>query len=215
VFSPALASAVRHWQAALGLAQTGALGLGAAVFWPGPLRITSVHAFVGSPVMAGQPILDVTGTSQEVSVLLDSALLPLMKVGDGVTVTLPNGTSTVQGSVADVGSVAVPVSSSDAGVGGDARSAIPLTIDLADPASMPNLDGGPVNVSITVQSARNVLAVPVSAPLALAHGGYGIEVLEHQGTRVIPVETGIFDATRVEIRGTAVAEGMLVVVPNP
>src|SRR5207245_6113201 len=75
LFSPALASAVLHWQAALGLAQTGALGLGQAVFWPGPLRITSVHAFVGAPVMAGQPILDMTGTSQEVTVLLDSALL--------------------------------------------------------------------------------------------------------------------------------------------
>ena len=215
LFSPALASAVLHWQAALGLAQTGALGLGQAVFWPGPLRITSVHAFVGAPVMAGQPILDVTGTSQEVTVLLDSALLPLIKVGDAVTVTLPNGTSTVQASVADVGSVAVPVSSPDDRVGGDARSAVPLTIHLADPTSIPNLDGGPVNVSITVQTARNVLAVPVSALLALADGRYGIEVLEHQGTRVIPVETGIFDATRVEIRGTAVAEGMLVVVPNP
>jgi len=165
--------------------------------------------------MAGQPILDVTGTSQEVTVLLDSALLPLIKVGDAVTVTLPNGTSTVQASVADVGSVAVPVSSPDDRVGGDARSAVPLTIHLADPTSIPNLDGGPVNVSITVQTARNVLAVPVSALLALADGRYGIEVLEHQGTRVIPVETGIFDATRVEIRGTALAEGMLVVVPNP
>ena len=89
-----------------------------------------------------------------------------------------------------------------------------MTITPTDPAQLPNLESAPVAVDVTTQSAKGVLAVPVNALLALAGGGYGLEVVDGRGrTRLVPVQTGIFDNSRVQVSGTGLAEGMNVVVP--
>ncbi len=70
-----------------------------------------------------------------------------------------------------------------------------------------------VQVSLTVQSVRNVLAVPVSALLALAGGGYGVEVVHGPGSqRLVGVRTGIFAGGRVQVTGAGIAPGTKVVV---
>jgi hypothetical protein len=89
-----------------------------------------------------------------------------------------------------------------------------VTVTLSDPDAVPNLDQAPVTVDVTTQSARGVLAVPVNALLALAGGGYGLEVIEPNGQhRLVAVQTGIFDSSRVQVSGQGLAEGMTVVVP--
>jgi hypothetical protein len=64
-----------------------------------------------------------------------------------------------------------------------------------------------------VQSARNVLAVPVSALLALAGGGYGLEVVEPSGVhRLVGVTAGLFASGQVQVSGAGVTAGTKVVV---
>ena len=83
--------------------------------------------------------------------------------------------------------------------------------DHPRPATVGDLDGASVSVSIVRRKAENVLAVPVNALLALAEGGYGIEV---DGTgELLPVETGLFADGQVQVTGDGLEPGMKVVVP--
>jgi hypothetical protein len=53
--------------------------------------------------------------------------------------------------------------------------------------------------------------VPVSALLALAEGGYGLEVVRDDGTtKIVRVDTGLFADGKVEVRGAGIGEGTVV-----
>ena len=95
-YSSATAAAVQRWQGARGLPVTGEIPLGAVVFEPGPIRVTSVAASVGA-VVGGGTVLTATSTTPVVAVDLDVSQEYLVKPGDAVTVVLPNGSSTVGG----------------------------------------------------------------------------------------------------------------------
>jgi hypothetical protein len=70
-----------------------------------------------------------------------------------------------------------------------------------------------VQVSLTSQSASNVLAVPIPALLALAEGGYGLEVITPSGHHnLIGVTTGIFTGSQVQVSGPGIEAGTKVVV---
>jgi hypothetical protein len=74
-------------------------------------------------------------------------------------------------------------------------------------------DGVPVQVSLPTQSVSGVLAIPVTALLALAGGGYGVEIVTGPGTdRLVGVQTGIFAGGQVAITGPGIAAGTRVVV---
>ena len=61
------------------------------------------------------------------------------------------------------------------------------------PAATSIPDGMPVTVVITTVAAEGVLAVPVEAVLALAEGGYALEVADGGGaTHLVGVELGVF-----------------------
>ena len=71
-----------------------------------------------------------------------------------------------------------------------------------------------MDVTFVADERKDVLTVPVAALLALAEGGYGVEVVEG-GTRPAScaVETGMFADGRVEVTGDGIAEGMTVGMP--
>jgi hypothetical protein len=73
-----------------------------------------------------------------------------------------------------------------------------------------------VNVSITTESVQNALAVPIDALLALAGGGYAIEVAEGRVHRLEAVSLGLFDDAEglVQVSGQGVSAGQRVVVPK-
>ena len=74
-------------------------------------------------------------------------------------------------------------------------------------------DGEAVQVSLVVQSVRHVLAVPVAALLALAGGGYGLEVVEPSGQhQLIGVRTGVFAGGQVQVSAAGLRSGTRVVV---
>jgi peptidoglycan hydrolase-like protein with peptidoglycan-binding domain len=214
-FSAATASAIDAFQAAHGLNQTGELLLGGVVFSPGPMRVTSVTPTVGATVQAG-PALTATSLSRQVTIELDAAQQSDLKVGDPVTITLPDN-STTPGKVSYVGTVATVPSGSDQGGGGSSSPTIEVDVTPTDPAATGRLDQAPVNVSITTGSVRDALVVPVNALLALASGGYAIEVAGAGGVRhLVGVQLGLFDDADglVQITGSGVAAGARVVVPS-
>jgi membrane fusion protein, multidrug efflux system len=70
-----------------------------------------------------------------------------------------------------------------------------------------------VDVAFTASKRENVLTVPVSALLALAEGGYAVQVVDGGTTRIVGVQTGLFAGGRVEVTGDGLSEGQTVGVP--
>jgi hypothetical protein len=53
--------------------------------------------------------------------------------------------------------------------------------------------------------------VPVSALLALSEGGYGLEVVDDDGTTsIVSVTTGLFADGKVQVEGDGITEGTVV-----
>ncbi len=92
-FSGATAAAIRAFQSARGMPVTGELPLGSVVFAPGPVRVTSVKPEVGASVAPG-PVLGITSTRPQVTIALSAAEQSSVKVGDRVSITLPNEQTT-------------------------------------------------------------------------------------------------------------------------
>jgi multidrug efflux pump subunit AcrA (membrane-fusion protein) len=214
-FNAATATAIRALQSAHGLSVTGELLLGSVVFHPGPVRVTSVTPTVGQAVMPG-PVLATTSTARQVKLALDAAEQGSVKVGDAVTITLPDN-QTTPGRITYVSSVATSPSSSGSGHGGEEESAPTVEVDATptNPAATGHLDQAPVNVEITTERIENVLAVPVAALLALAGGGYAVEVAEGRVHRLMAVTVGLFDDAEgvVQVSGQGLSAGQRVVVP--
>ena len=190
---------------------TGSIPLGEVVFLPGPLRVTATPVPLGAPAAAGATVLSGTSDAPVVSVSL-SVGGPAVQAGDPVVVTMPDGTTTMPGTVASVGQVATMPASGQA-AGGSPAAVVPVTIRIGVSRIQAGLDQAPVQVAITQQRDRNVLAVPVTALLALPGGGYGVRV-SGPGRRLIPVTTGVFDDATglVEVSGPGLAAGLTVEV---
>jgi len=215
-FSAQTTAAIRAFQSAHGLTVTGELLLGSVVFEPGPVRVTSVTPTVGATVMPG-PVLGITSTARQVKLALDAAQQASVKKGDQVTITLPDN-QTTPGRITYVSSVATSPSSSGSGKsGGEEEGAPTIEVDATptDPAATGHLDQAPVNVEITTERVENVLAVSVDALLALAGGGYAVEVAEGRVHRLEAVSLGLFDDADglVQVSGQGVSAGQRVVVP--
>jgi hypothetical protein len=191
------------------------LPLGSVVFEPGPVRVTSVTPTLGQAVMPG-PVLGITTTARQVKIALAAAQQASVKVGDAVTITLPDN-QTTPGRITYVSSVATSPSSPESGRGGEEESAPTIEVDVTptDPTATGHLDQAPVDVSITTESVRDALAVPIDALLALAGGGYALEIAEGRVHRLEAVSLGLFDDADglVQVSGQDVAAGQRVVVP--
>jgi len=167
---------------------------------------------------AAGPVLTYTATTRIVSVALDVTLQELVKPGLAATVTLPNG-KTVAGTIATVGTVAIggPEAATGASAtngGQNTPATIAVTVTLADQSALGTLDQAPVAVHIVSATAEHVLTVPVAALVALAEGGYGLEVVTGSTSRYVAVQTGMFADGRVQVAGNGIAEGTIVGVPS-
>lgn len=205
---------VEKLQAALGVTQDGTLALGQVVFLPSAARITGVgqNTVVGGMAQPGSQILTASSTSRVVTIDLNADQQGDVAVGDKVTITLPNNQTTT-GTVTSVGTVAT----TPAGNGnGNSSPTITVLVTPDSPTATGSLDQAPVEVSITSASAKNVLIVPVDALLALAGGGYGLEVVGARGLHhVEPVTLGLFDDAneQVQVSGPGVSAGQRIVIP--
>jgi hypothetical protein len=205
--------AVEKFQVTLGVTRTGILTLGQAVFLPTSARITTVLASLGGPAQPGQSVLTATSTARQVSIALDADEQSEVAVGDKVTMTLPNN-QTTPGVISSVGTVATAPASDSS----NTTPIITVLVNPIDPAATGSWDQAPVGVSITTATAHNALVVPVDALLALAGGGYAVEVSGANGLHhLVPVTLGLFDDADglVQVTGSGLAAGQEAVVPAP
>jgi hypothetical protein len=188
-------------QASLGLARTGTLPLGQAVFEPAALRVATVTARLGGA--AAGPVFTATSDRHVVSISLDAGSQSEVRKGDAVSITLPDGTTTA-GVISSVGKVAT---------GHGSSATIGVLVRLDHPGAAGHLDQAPVQVIITTSQVHGVLAVPVAA-LVARPGGYAVEVVSGGGHRLVPVRVGLADpaAGMVQVTGN-LAAGERVVVP--
>jgi peptidoglycan hydrolase-like protein with peptidoglycan-binding domain len=213
-------AAVDAWQAARGLTQTGAVHFGDVVFEPGPLRIASVDAALGTPPQPDLAVAHATSATHDVVVQVPVTGLSLVHVGDHVTITLADGTTSTSGAIFVIGNAAVAPSPSSASGPGPATNNNPesdevdVTIALTDPSAVAAFTTAAVTVHVTSASVHGVLAVPVNALLALAEGGYAVQVEDAHGAHLVGVRTGLFANSLVEVSGRGLAAGMRVEVPT-
>ncbi|SCL45632.1 HlyD family secretion protein [Micromonospora eburnea] len=211
-YTSATADAVRRWQEDLGLPETGRVELGQVVYADGAVRVDSHKADVGDPAQPGQAVLTYTGTARVVTVSLAVDDERLAKRGAKVNVSLPNGKD-VTGTITNTETV-IEAGSSGAGGASDPETKIEVTVTVADPKALTGFEQASAKVAFTAAERRDVLTVPVAALLALAEGGYGVQLVEGSATRIVAVETGLFASGRVEVSGAELAEGATVGMPT-
>jgi hypothetical protein len=226
VFTGATAAAVERWQAATGQLVTGAVGLGQIAYAPGPIRIGSVAATLGATAQPGAPVLDATSATPVVLAQLPVGQEYLVKRGDRVSVTMPDGVTTAPGVVTGISAEAIassdqpgngpqpPQPSQTQGPGGS-QPTVQVTVRLVHPSAAGNLDQAPVTVNIVSARAASVLAVPVNALVALAGGGYAVSVVHGSASHLVAVHTGLITSTLVQVSGSGLSQGELVQVPAP
>ncbi len=201
----ATVAAIERWQESLGRDDVSVVLPADFAVTRGPVRVGELLAEVGAVVVPGTPLFATSATSREVIVLLEADRQDLLAEGDAVTIVLPTDTET-PGVVRDVGTVVITV-----GQGPDAARAVEVFIDLVDDALAGNLDEAPVDVEVETSRAEEVLAVPVEALLALAEGGYAVEVADGEEFRLVGVEIGAFADGLVEVSGDLSAGDLVAV----
>lgn len=199
--------AVQRWQAAAGYPVTGQIAVGQVAFLPGPVLVGALNVAPGQQAAPGtQPYL-ATMPIREVTVPV-TPIMPPVAVGERVSIVLPTQTRT-PGTVTAIGPAPAPASGS-AGAG---QASSVLTVVPLHPKATGTGTAVPVQISLTVQSVRDVLAVPVSALVALEGGGYAVEIVPPTGRhRLTRVATGIFAGGMVQVSGAGLAPGTKVVV---
>jgi len=197
--------AVKRWERKTNQERDGDIDAGQVTFLPSDVRITEVVPELGTRSQAGSVLARTSGTQLVVTVDLEADRRDILGVGDAVTVELPDSSES-DGTVTEIASVAQTLP-------GASEPTVQVTIELADTATVGDLDGAEVTVDVVRQTRPDVLTVPVDALVALREGGYALEMVADDGSSyLIAVEVGLFDDSGVEVTGDLSA-GDTVVVP--
>ncbi|HEY0002898.1 MAG TPA: peptidoglycan-binding protein [Actinoplanes sp.] len=205
-YTSATADAVEDWQDDLGLSETGTVEAGQIRYAGGQVRVDSLTVQTGAVVQPGTDLLELTGTTLVATVKLDVEAQRLARKGATVQITMPDG-KTVPGKITGVRTVV------EAGDGPDAEDTTLIEVTIGFRGAPTGLDEAAVTVAFTASERKDVLTVPVAALLALAEGGYGLQVVDGTATRIVAVETGLFADGKVEVTGTGLAAGLKVAMP--
>ncbi len=191
-WTAATTNAVEAFQEDHGQDDDGTIGRGEIVWVDGEARVDSVGGVIGQSAAEAQ--IELTDAAQTVHLDVDVADADLVPDGTAVEVELPSG-ERLDGAVTGVGTVETAE---------DGSSTIPVDVTISGGSSIP--DGMPVTVVVATVAAEGVLAVPVEAVLALAEGGYALEVSDGGGaTHLVGVELGVFADGLVEVIGDLAA----------
>ncbi len=218
-FTDGTVTAVKRWQKSHKLKETGRLAKEDIAFAPGPQRVKSADSAVGDEPGPGKPVLTLTGTDRIVRMKLDPSKAGAAKVGDRVTVNLPDG-STAAGRIDAIGTAKDDKGGGSGGSGGGGgggggdKPKVEVDVVFDSPGSVKAPDQSPVTVGLTGETSKGVLSVPVNSLLALSGGGFGVQVVENGKVRDVRVELGMFGQGRVEVKDGALKEGMKVGVPK-
>jgi hypothetical protein len=203
-FTGATGSVVETWQEAIGAEDDGVVGIGEVVFVPGPVKVDALQMAAGDVIGGNTPVFTTAGEDIQVSFGLPTFEQDNVEVGDAVEITLPD-LSTTTGVVTEIAAAATSPEG-----GGDVT--FETIVELDDPSLAAGIDEAPVTVAVITDRADQVTAVPVEALVALAEGGYAVEVEDGSGTRLVAVDPGFYADGLVEVSGDVVP-GDRVVVP--
>ncbi|ANZ43373.1 hypothetical protein BBK82_38495 [Lentzea guizhouensis] len=196
--TPRVVDAVKKWQKALGVEQTGVLAPGRVLVLGGPVRVGAVKAQLGAP--AAEELFEVTPTTRLVSLKVPVAEAGALKAGAPVVVVRPDQRE-VPGKVTSVAHAAAY----EAG----ASPKVDVVVTPDNPADVADLDTAPVRLKITTESRTGVLTVPLAALVALKEGGYAVQLPDGA---LKAVRTGLYSQDEVEVSGDGVVDGLEVVV---
>jgi peptidoglycan hydrolase-like protein with peptidoglycan-binding domain len=212
--------AVERWQLANGYPVTGEIALGQVVFLPSAILVGAQNVAPGQAATPGQQPYQATTDRRTVTVPLNPNLPPV-RAGEAVSIVLPSNATTPGTALAIGPAPAAPASGGSGSAGssnGSSNTASAVATDVLTvrpdrPGATGTGDGVPVQISLPTQSVTGVLAVPVTALLALAGGGYGVEVVTGSGAdRLVGVQAGLFAGGQVAISGPGISAGTRVVV---
>ena len=207
-------AAIKKWQKALTLPQSGSLPLGTVLFAPEDLRIGALKARVGDNATMETELFTASSSRQVISANLKLSDQALGVVGNSVTVRLPGSATTTTGTITSV----EPPREKDSEEGSKETTKeriIPITVTPDDTSALEGLQEASVSLGLTSETRTGVLSVPLGALVALSTDQFGVEVVDEKGEiRRVPVTVGLFAGDRVEVSGDEIAEGQRVVVPN-
>lgn len=191
-FGPSTKRAVEDWQEAVGHPATGRVDRSQLVFIDGDLVVEQAPA-------VGQPFSGLTVSTPARTVTATVTAAKRSFFVEGATVNLESDGTHLAGTVTDATRGRSP--------DGTTTYEIEISIDeeLADGVET-------VDVTATKIIATDVLTVPVRALLALAEGGWAVEVPGPNGTELRRVELDQVVDTTASITG--IDEGTEVVVPT-
>ncbi|MFG2268262.1 peptidoglycan-binding protein [Streptomyces chartreusis] len=213
-FTAATETAVKRWQKHLGAPRTGQVDPGSVVMLDMPrLRVSQAVGVVGSS-LTGAALLKITGTDLVATAKVSYDQLSRLSPGTRLKVALPNG-NTVSGKATAVNITPQQQDGGGQGQGGDTKQQAEVTVSLSDQKAVKAGGPGPATLTVSDRKANRVLAVPVTALLALAEGGYGVEVVQPDGQhKLVPVTIGLVADARAEITKGDLKEGTKVVIPE-
>jgi len=212
-YDASTAAAVRAWQQSVGATPTGTVPRGQVIFLAEGGQVDTVHAQVGEMVAPGTRILGIARADQVVNLEAEVDDRDRFTLDTDVTILLPGGDE-ITGTVTSA-AVVLPETPGGPPAGGEApdteaEPVVQVQIALGE-AAPDELVGAPVEVVVAIDERADVLLVPVTALLALAEGGYGLEVVADDGTTsIVPVETGLFAEGKVEVESPDITEGTVV-----
>jgi hypothetical protein len=169
----------------------------------------------GSITSSNAQLYNISTTGLEVVFSIDAADQDIVNIGDFVDVELPNG-ETIVTTISFIDQVVTQSQSGDF---------VEVILSISNPDELNIFDEAPVDVFITTEVSKDILYVPVNALLALAEGGYALEIYDGssgddlsniksgQDTTYVGVEIGVFTDGYVEVKGN-ISEGQLVIVPR-
>jgi len=197
--------AATAFQLSIGARPDGVVNLGDVVFLPEAIRVGTTLVSVGNTVANLTPLVSTSASSTTVSVELATDDQDLVEVGDAVVVVMPDD-SREPATITEIGTV---VQANQQG-----GTYFEMTVTLDNPDAARDLDEAPVDVEVVGDRADDVLAVPVTALIALAEGGYAVEVISDDGsTLLVAVDPGLFADGRVEVTTDGLEAGVAVVIP--
>lgn len=180
-----------------------------------PLIVGSYINSLGSAVVLNSQLYNISSIGIEVVFQVDATDQETVSLGDSVEIELPTD-ERVPTIITFIDQVVTQTQAGDF---------IEVTLDVLNPESIEVYDQAPVKVFVTTEVSENVLYVPVNALIALAEGGYAVEIFNGDeevevfdgdsgtDTTYVAVEIGVFTDGFVEIIGNF-QKGQLVVVPR-
>ncbi len=215
-FDDATAAVVAAWQTKIGatVAEPVSVPAGSFVVVPSGLFMGAGWIAEGVAITGDSVVATLTVPAREVSTTApvgdDTFVL-----GASIEVEFPDGTLQT-GTVVEVGTTATNTSNTPG-----ATPSVPITIRVDSiPASVDSFVQIPVTLRVVSDEAKNAFVVPVGALVALAEGGYAVEIVDAKnpdGTftgHLVGVTTGLFADGFVAVTGEQLSESQTVVVPS-